>query len=190
MRKAAALELAILGLLKDTPMHGYELRKHLNHLLGSLRAVSFGALYPALKSLTDLGLIDQTETPTAAGPALNTKRARITYALTPAGERHLAELLLDSGPDTWDDEGFGVRLAFFGTTESTVRKRILEGRRSRLAERRAALRDNLAARRERIDKYTSELQRHGLESLDRELHWIDDLIASESESAGETESDS
>ena len=190
MRKAAALELAILGLLKDSPMHGYELRKHLNHLLGSFRAISFGALYPALKSLTDMGWIDQAEIPATAGPALNTKRARITYGLTANGAAHLAELLLDSGPETWDDEGFGVRLAFFGTTESQVRKRILEGRRSRLAERRAALRENLSARRERLDKYTNELQRHGLESLDRELRWIDDLIASEDKPAGRTESGS
>ena len=30
-------------------MHGYELRKRLNALLGSFRAFSYGSLYPCLK---------------------------------------------------------------------------------------------------------------------------------------------
>ena len=32
--KGATLELAVLGLLQDSPLHGYELRKRLNLLLG------------------------------------------------------------------------------------------------------------------------------------------------------------
>ena len=179
MRKSSALELAILGLLQESPLHGYELRKRLTHLLGAFRAISFGALYPALKGLTDSGFITQTDNPEAAGPALSAKRARITYALTPSGKTHLASLLGESGPETWDDEGFGVRLAFFATTEAVVRRRILEGRRSRLAERHAALRESLAARREKLDRYTLELQRHGLDGVENELAWIDDLIAQE-----------
>lgn len=179
MRKASALELAILGLLSDSPLHGYELRKRLTQLIGAFRAISFGALYPALKALTDSGHITQTDNPEAAGPALSAKRARITYALTSKGEARLAELLAESGPETWDDEGFGVRLAFFATTEAVVRRRILEGRRSRLAERRANLRDSLAATREKLDRYTLELQRHGLDGVESELAWIDELIAAE-----------
>ena len=44
-RKSGVLELAVLGLLHDAPMHGYELRKRLNALLGPLRAISYGSLY-------------------------------------------------------------------------------------------------------------------------------------------------
>jgi len=179
VRKSSALELAILGLLAETPLHGYELRKQLTGLLGAVRAISFGALYPALKSLTDAGFIIETDDPQAAGPALSNRRGRITYSLTPKGAGHLAELLKESGPETWDDEGFGVRLAFFATTEAVVRRRILEGRRSRLAERAASLKTSLSATRERLDRYTLELQRHGLDGVINELKWIDDLIAAE-----------
>ena len=46
------LELAILGLLQEAPMHGYELRKELATKLGTLRAaISYGTLYPTLKRL-------------------------------------------------------------------------------------------------------------------------------------------
>ena len=49
--KAAALELAVLGLLHESPLHGYELRKRLNLLLGWTRVLSYGSLYPALKRM-------------------------------------------------------------------------------------------------------------------------------------------
>ena len=45
------LELAVLGLLHRTPMHGYELRKQLNSVLGAFRALSYGSLYPCLNEL-------------------------------------------------------------------------------------------------------------------------------------------
>ena len=36
----------MLGILHETPMHGYELRKRLNSLLGAFRAFGYGSLYP------------------------------------------------------------------------------------------------------------------------------------------------
>jgi DNA-binding PadR family transcriptional regulator len=180
MRKSNALELAILGILHDGPLHGYELRKRVAARMGAFRAISFGALYPALKGLTAAGFI--TETAEDSGRALASKRAKITYSITAHGAEHLAALLTEAGPDTWDDDGFGVRLAFFANTESGVRKRILEGRRTRLAERHAELKANLAASRERLDRYTLELQRHGLEGVENELRWIDELLEQEDSS--------
>ena len=50
-KRAEVLELAVLGLLHDSPMHGYELRKQLNALLGWGRSLSYGSLYPCLKGL-------------------------------------------------------------------------------------------------------------------------------------------
>src|SRR4028119_136353 len=49
------LEFAILGLLQQAPMHGYELRKQLAEVLGGLRSISYGSLYPALKRLHAAG---------------------------------------------------------------------------------------------------------------------------------------
>src|SRR5688500_19057422 len=49
------LELAVLGSLHETPLHGYELRKRLNALLGMFRAFSYGSLYPCLRSLLAQG---------------------------------------------------------------------------------------------------------------------------------------
>ena len=55
--RSAVLELAVLGLLRRTPMHGYELRKQLTSVLGLFRALSYGSLYPCLHELLAAGLI-------------------------------------------------------------------------------------------------------------------------------------
>ena len=81
-----------------------------------------------------------------------------------------------------------MHFAFFRHTEAEVRLRILEGRRSRLEERLDGVRTALARTRERLDSYTLELQRHGLESVEREVRWLNELIATERRAspAGET----
>ncbi len=172
-RRGAALEVAVLGLLHDAPMHGYELRKQVNALLGWGRILSYGTLYPALKALGRSGFIvaDETVDPEGRG-----RRARIVYKLTAEGKEHFAQALEDSGPSTWDDETFGVRFAFFARTDAASRVRILEGRRARLEERRENVRKAGQRKRDRADSYTLELQRHGLESVEREVKWLTELI--------------
>src|SRR5438105_3732363 len=162
-RRSGILEFAVLGLLRESPMHGYELRKRLNTSLGVFRAFSYGTLYPCLKGLVANGwLVEESGGAPEDVPAtaLTGRRAKIVYRLTPAGKEHFEELLSHSGPDAWEDEHFGVRFAFFGQTSRDVRMRVLEGRRSRLEERLEKMRTSLARTRERLDDYTLELQRH------------------------------
>ncbi len=52
------LEIAILGLLKESDLHGYELRRRLKDELGLSFSVSFGSLYPTLAKLTEDGCIE------------------------------------------------------------------------------------------------------------------------------------
>ncbi|MGI9209355.1 MAG: helix-turn-helix transcriptional regulator [Rhodococcus sp. (in: high G+C Gram-positive bacteria)] len=180
------LELAVLGLLHEAPMHGYELRKRLNTLLGMFRAFSYGSLYPCLKQLLAQGLIteDRPEEPTVP-LALQSRRSKIVYKLTAEGKERLQRLLAEAGPAAWEDEGFGVHFAFFSQTHADVRLRILEGRRSRLEERLESVRAALSRTRERVDSYTLELQNHGLESVEREVRWLNELIGRERAQAEE-----
>jgi len=180
-RRSALLELAILGLLHDSPMHGYELRKRLNAVLGAFRPLSYGTLYPCLRDLLGRGWITEATgaTGSTAPPAPSSRRARIVYELTADGKDHFQSLISQSGPAAWEDGTFDVHFAFFSRTEAAVRLRILEGRRSRLEERLDAIRTAAARGRERLDLYTAELQRHGLDSAEREVRWLSELIETE-----------
>jgi DNA-binding PadR family transcriptional regulator len=208
--RSAVLELAVLGLLHRTPMHGYELRKQLTNVLGLFRALSYGSLYPCLHELLAAGLIaEEHDEAEQAGPARPNPTARLSgparlngparprsgrrslkvYRLTADGKERLQELLGEGGPAAWEDDGFGVHFAFFGQTRADVRLRILEGRRSRLEERMESIRAALTRTRERVDSYTLELHRHGLESVEREVRWLNELIASERQVASEPRAD-
>ena len=175
------LELAILGLLHESPMHGYELRKQLTTKLGAIRAaISYGSLYPTLRRMQAAGWITEDSSARQADvPPLTSQRGRVVYKITAEGKERFGELLAQAGPETFDDPGFGIHFAFFARTDSDIRLRILEGRRRRIEERREGLRDVLARAAERLDAYTLELQRHGLDACDREVRWLEELIANE-----------
>ncbi|MCW2603082.1 MAG: PadR family transcriptional regulator [Pseudonocardiales bacterium] len=171
------LELAILGLLTESPMHGYELRKRLSTTLGAFRALSYGSLYPTLRKLRDAGWISEEE-PQLPVEGLS-RRGKRVYQLTAEGKEHFGELLADVSPQAFDDEGFGTRLAFFAQTRADIRLQILEGRRQRVQEQRDGMSSSLHRTRDKLDRYTLQLQEHGLEGSDREVRWLSELIAIE-----------
>jgi DNA-binding PadR family transcriptional regulator len=106
--KGGVLDLAVLGLLHESPMHGYELRKRLNTLLGMFRAFSYGSLYPCLKQLVEQGLITEDDQEGVVPRPAATRRSKIVYKLTAEGKERLQDLLSEAGPASWEDEGFGV----------------------------------------------------------------------------------
>ena len=107
--EATMLEFAILGLLQESSMHGYELRKELNAKLGAIRAA---ISYPTLRRLQAAGWITEAaEAAPAPGevPPLTSKRGRVVYKITAEGKERFAELIAQAGPETYDDTGFGGR---------------------------------------------------------------------------------
>ena len=176
------LELAVLGLLHESPLHGYELRQRLKATLGTFRAFSYGSLYPTLRRMREAGWITEDDGDAdvvADAPALTGRRGKVVYKLTAEGKERFAELLGEAGPSAWEDETFGVHFAFFSQTDPEVRVRILEGRRSRLEERREGVRASLARTRSRLDRYTLQLQEHGLDAVEREVRWLTELSETE-----------
>ena len=197
------LELAILGLLKESDLHGYELKKRLSEALGPLSSVSFGSLYPALARLEAAGAVKAVEAretrdiPTGIGsPSLGAElaafrswaagpggrrsgRSRKVYGITARGHQLFAELLAADDASTDDDRLFNLRLAFARHLPPDARLGMLERRRAALIERLAAARARLRAGRERFDTYTRSLAEHGTEATERDISWLDRLIAAE-----------
>lgn len=156
-------------------MHGYELRKRLNLMLGWGRVFSYGTLYPALKKMLRARLIresDSVKTPV-------TRRPRIVYEVTESGRAEFRRLMQEVGPAAWEDDNFDIRFAFFSSTDMEIRLRVLEGRRSRLQERLERVQGDLTRTQKEMDRYAAELQRHGVESVEREVRWLSDLIRAE-----------
>ena len=261
------LELAILGVLKEQPLHGYELKKRLAEALGPLSSVSFGSLYPALKRLQTAGALEAVEPDrsgtggvngadpggevsgddetgvddavlpremapipmtgslggeiaafrarrgaparlarhprqaresqvggsqarasqaraagSVSGPGSTARRAKKVYRITERGESLFDELLAARGPSADDERGFGLRLAFARYLPAEARLGLLERRRAHLVERLAKARTSTRAGRERLDGYARSLAEHRTEITERDISWLDQLIAAERES--------
>ena len=192
------LELAVLGLLSEQPLHGYELKKRLSETLGPLWGISFGSLYPALRRLERSGAIEETEAVelTVAGNVstgsldgdlaaartrrrtLPGRRTRKAYRVTSRGAELFAELLTDETAD--DERSFALKLSFCRHLEPVGRLAFLERRRAQLSQRLAKTRRTPATRT--IDRYTRSLLEHRTQSTQHDLAWIDELIAQERES--------
>lgn len=176
-RKPDVLDHTVLGVLADGPLHGYELRKRLTAILGTFRALSFGSLYPCLHRLSEKGWVEPIDVISRREVAsVASKRSRVVYALTPEGKEAFGAWVQSAGPDSWEDEAFVARMAFFSHTGAQVRLRILEGRRARLEERLQALEESISRASERVDVYAERLQQHSLESAEREVSWLEELI--------------
>jgi len=166
------LELAILGLLKERSMHGYQLSKRLTDSLGGFWRVSYGSLYPTLKRLERQGAVEQVFDKQEVG------RRKNVYRITEQGETLFRGLLEEAGPDaSGEDNRFRVRLAFFKYLSPETRIRVLERRRSFLEERLSTIRASLATNTG--DTYTTSLMQHGRQSTEQDIAWLNGLIAAE-----------
>ena len=167
------LELAILGLLKEQGMHGYQLKKRLADTLGSFWQVSYGSLYPALKRLQREGAVEMIFPKEQVGRRTN------VYRITKVGEELFADLLERAGHEATEDNGFSVRFAFFKYLKPETRIRLLERRRAYLEGRGSTLKDSLRTLKETIDSYTLSLMNHELAATETDIRWLDELIQAE-----------
>jgi len=159
------IDLAVLGLLRKSPRHGYELKARLLEL--GFSRVSFGTLYPALRRLEKRGFIE----------ALRQSGRRKTYRLTATGEEEFTRIL-DSVDDE-EDRRFNMRLAFFQCLEPAARLRTLKRRRNQLVGRlqtaQSALQRSITEGQD--DHYTAALLRHNIGTTEADIDWLDQLIA-------------
>jgi DNA-binding PadR family transcriptional regulator len=195
------IDLAILGLLTEQELHGYELKKRLGELLSSRASISFGSLYPALARLEAQGCVkaveQHTKVPNApmsgslAGElaAFRTRvresglvkggRGKKVYGITETGRERLVELLAD--PDVSDDREFTLRVAFAAHLPDAERLELFERRRTELLGRRDDLRRRSSEPRRttRSHTYLGALLERDAENLAHDLAWLDRLIDAE-----------
>jgi DNA-binding PadR family transcriptional regulator len=201
------LELAILGLLKELPLHGYELKKRLNDTLGHVWGVSYGSLYPALARLERMGAIEVVDPPAAGGqgipipstgsiageaaaarlrrPLKRSGRTKKAYRIAAAGQALFNELLrANPAPGTDENRAFALKLVFCRHLDPAARLELLQRRRAQVAEKlvrnqQALAGTTRASRGLRPDRYTRALIEHETTTAERDLEWVDSLIAAE-----------
>ncbi|MBO2537455.1 PadR family transcriptional regulator [Rummeliibacillus suwonensis] len=74
------IQIAILHLLKEEPMHGYQIMKELEERSNGAYSASAGTVYPALQELLERNLIE-----------LDTETDKKVYSINDNGEKRLEE---------------------------------------------------------------------------------------------------
>jgi DNA-binding PadR family transcriptional regulator len=196
------IDMAVLGLLQDQDLHGYELRKRLTALVGLRGAISFGSLYPALGRLEATGAVKAVEANdadraipmtgslsgeasaflsrrrTTTGRNGRAGRARKVYGITEHGRELLVTLLEDPASD---DKAFPLKVALCAALAPARRLELFERRRSSLATQLATARAGRKRNTERVDGYLRALREHDNQTIEHEIAWLDGLIAAERE---------
>ena len=124
--------LVILGLLRDQPLHGYEIKHIIEDHMGDWTSIAFGSIYFALGKLSEEGMIEMVATEKAGN-----RPSRSIYQITEAGRAEFLRLLRE----VWSEPerqyfAIDVALAFMNALSPQEIKGYLQ---KRLAQLQAGL---------------------------------------------------
>lgn len=83
-------ELLLLGLLKESPKHGYEIKKRIKEILSLFAGIDLKSIYYPLRVLEKKGLVIKRVNKKGRRPL------RFVYTLTSKGQNRFQELLRES----------------------------------------------------------------------------------------------
>jgi DNA-binding PadR family transcriptional regulator len=111
-------------------------------------------------------------------------RVRKVYRITPDGEALFEQLLASEPPGGDDRRAFNLKLAFCRYLAPDARLGLLERRRAHLVEQLARSQSTGRTRRERMDAYMQSVFEHDTEATERDISWLEALIATKKQRAG------
>jgi DNA-binding PadR family transcriptional regulator len=121
----------ILGFLSFSPRNGYQLRAAVQRSVGAFWGVSYGQLYPQLKTLAEAGLIEETDPPEDT----ETTGRQTWWRLTEAGADALRQWLLEPAAPTQVRDESLVKLLFSDHAGTEAMHRLIADRRDLATER-------------------------------------------------------
>lgn len=80
--------LVILGLLRERPLYGYEIKQVIEEHMGDWTNIAFGSIYFALRKLAEEGFVEEAGTEQEGG-----RPSRTVYRITEAGRAEFLRLL-------------------------------------------------------------------------------------------------
>ncbi len=166
-------EIAILGLLAECPMHGYQIHQQIKEReMDYWAKIKLPSIYSTLTRLEEQSLITSGKEKVGHTPE------RTVYSLTPAGREQLSEMVQSFLRE--DDHAewlFGLGVAFIC---GASREKVLEAlqlRKQNLEKHRQALAQEAADYKDKIPFNWHMLIEHALKHIQLDLDWSNQLTA-------------
>jgi DNA-binding PadR family transcriptional regulator len=166
--------LVILGLLRERPLYGYELKQIIEEHMGDWTNIAFGSIYFALGKLAEEGFIEQV-----AIEQEGRRPSRSVYQITEAGQAEFLRLLRE----VWSEVerhyyAIDIGLMF---TEALPREEVKGFLRERIAQLEGIVRHVAEHRAEQmaqpeVPALAAAVFDHGLTHFRAELDWTQDLL--------------
>lgn len=164
-------ELMLLGLLKESPKHGYQIKIKIKEILSLFAGINLKSIYYPLRILEKKGLIVRRTSKPGRRPE------RIVYALTPKGESRFDELLTKSFLNFKRPQfTLDLSLYFLHYMKPDIVRRRLRARLHILKKVSSGLRQLTATLRKKEPTSTIHILEHNLQMVETESKFLSGLI--------------
>ena len=164
-------ELILLGLLKESPKHGYEIKKKIKAIFSLIAGIELKSIYYPLRSLEKKGLVTKQIKKQGKRPQ------RFVYGLTPKGENRFSELLAESFLNFKRPQfSLDLSLYFLDYIEPGIALRRLRGRLLILERLCGELREMVDSLKKKRSLTLASILEHNLEMVETESKFLSHLI--------------
>src|SRR3989338_5720503 len=166
-------ELLLLGLLKEGPKHGYDIKLKIKEILSLFAGVDLKSIYYPLRILEKRGLV-------AKRISKPTKRPeRMVYFLTPKGETQFNELLTKSLLNFKRPQfSLDLSLYFLNYIEPETAKRRLRARTQVLKQLAESLKQMATSLNTKKSATLVYILQHNLQMVETEQKFLSNLLSS------------
>jgi DNA-binding PadR family transcriptional regulator len=163
-------ELILLGLLKESPKHGYEIKQKIQTILAFFAGIDPKSIYYPLRVLEKKGLIIKRVAKPGRRPE------RIVYGLTPQGESRFDELLAKSFLNFKRPQfSLDLSLYFLNYIKPDIARRRLRGRMRLLNQLCKGLRKTIRSLKNNKPRSLVYILEHDLQMVEVELEFLSSL---------------
>ncbi|MDD4940147.1 MAG: PadR family transcriptional regulator [Candidatus Omnitrophica bacterium] len=164
-------ELILLGLLKESPKHGYEIKKKIKEIVSLFAGVSLKSIYYPLRILEQRNLVTKRSGKAGRRPL------RFVYALTQKGEARFRELVAKSFLNFKRPQfSLDISLYFLNYVDPRIVKRRLRARMLLLAKLSRSLKESARSLRRKKPASISRILEHNLQMVEAESKFLSGLI--------------
>jgi len=165
-------EIIFLGLLKESPKHGYEIKKRIKEILFLFAGVDLKSIYYPLSILEKKGFVTKRRSKSGNRPQ------RLVYDLTSKGKERFDELLSKSFLDFKRPQfSLDLSLYFLPFIKSDIARRRLRGRIFIINKVSRELRQLLAFKRKDSSPASlSNIIEHNLQMINAESRFLSHLV--------------
>jgi DNA-binding PadR family transcriptional regulator len=168
------VRLVILGLLRERPLYGYEIKQIIEEHMNDWTSIAFGSIYFALEKLAEEQFVKKVNVEQD-----NKRPARSVYQITEAGRAEFLRLLRE-GWQQVERQYYALDVCLF-FMDSLPRPEIIQSLRARQAGLRASL-DRLESHRAEqmthpeVPPLAAAIFDHSFAHTRAELDWVTDLL--------------